>query len=109
MQTLREIARSKPVRFEVPVVVFGSIKRVSHAADIDNRTKPVLDILKTAGIYKDDSIVTGIAFVWNMSATRLLIVPAQNRFEVIFHPYDDTGALGAWFYKNPEEEDEHGD
>lgn len=100
-----QIARQSPTRFVEPVVILASIQRKSLAADIDNRSKAVLDILKTCGIYRDDSLATGIAWVWGLaSATRILIIPAQKKFSITFSPDSANGSHGGWYLKNSEEE-----
>lgn len=106
---LWRIAAQKPHRFDCPVLVFGSVDRMNASADIDNRIKPILDILKTAGVYADDKLVTAPAFVWaptRNGMTRLLIVPACQSVRVTFHPANETGATGGWFLEphSPEEE-----
>lgn len=96
---LWRLRMQKPPRFDGCVVVFGSVDRMNGNADIDNRIKPTLDILKTAGLYGDDSQVTGVAFVWaptRNAMTRLLIVPAAT-LQATFHPANETGATGGWF------------
>lgn len=104
------IMRQAPKRFDAPVVILAQINRKSTQADIDNRPKAVLDILKTVGVYSDDKIVTGIAFIWGptIATSRLLVVPAQGVFKIQFHPYDETGSLGSWFLLGNEEEEDHG-
>lgn len=105
-----QIARQSPTRFEKPVVILAQIARVAANADIDNRPKPILDMLKTAGVYKDDRLVTGIAFIWGVrtNASRLLVIPAQSAFDVRFNPYTDSGNVGGWFLLTDQSEDEHG-
>lgn len=98
------IARQDPHRFDVPVVVFGAIRREASNADIDNRSKPTLDILKTAGIYPDDSKVTAIAFTWSLTETRLLIVPATQTFRVRFIG-TNSGEYGGWYLDRSNEDD----
>lgn len=97
------------VRFDCPVIVFGSVDRMNGSADIDNRIKPTLDILKTAGVYGDDSQVTSPVFVWASSRngmTRLLIVPANQTLRAIFHPATENGATGGWFLEPHNQQEE---
>ena len=104
---LWRLKMQRPTRIASPCVVFGSVDRMSGSADIDNRIKPTLDILKTAGVYADDSLVTGVAFVWaptRNGMTRLLIVPA-TALRAIFHPANETGATGGWFLEPLSEEE----
>lgn len=104
---LWRLKMQRPARIATPCVVFGSVDRMSNAADIDNRIKPTLDILKTAGVYSDDSLVTGVAFVWaptKNGMTRLAIVPATS-LRAIFHPANETGATGGWFLEPLSEEE----
>lgn len=44
----------KPVLGEVSISI-GLVAPTKHAMDCDNRIKPALDILKSAGIIKDDN------------------------------------------------------
>lgn len=101
---LWNIARQQPHRFDVRCVVFAAVQRRSLSADIDNRSKPILDILKSAGIYKDDSRVTAIAFVWSLYETRLLIVPATQAIRARFTPTDGSGEYGGWYFDRSEED-----
>jgi len=105
---LWRIAQQKPTRFSGPCVVLASVGRASMQADIDNRSKLLLDVLKAAGVYRDDSVVTAVAFVWGpMQATRrdeetrLLILSASQSFRMQFLPIDDA-RVGGWFLEEEE-------
>lgn len=47
-----------------PVAVSIKCERPTANSDIDNRIKPILDILKTAGIYLDDKQVMKVSCEW---------------------------------------------
>lgn len=94
-----ELSAQKIHAFKCPVLVFVAVDRMNDRADIDNRLKPLLDILKRVGVYRDDSLVTGVAAAWAATQsvkTRVAIVPAVS-VRAIFQPTDAIGATGGWF------------
>lgn len=108
---LWRLNQQKPKPFQKPVVIFGACDRMAANADIDNRIKPILDVLKTFGLYADDNMVTGVAFVWaptRNGMTQLLIAPAQQMLRAYFHPANQNGATGGWFVA-PNEDQESDD
>lgn len=103
-RALWELTSQKLHAFACPVLVFVAVDRMNERADIDNRLKPLLDILKRVGVYRDDSLVTGIAAAWGptkLTQTRVAIVPAVA-VRAIFQPSDQVGATGGWFLEPPE-------
>lgn len=83
------------------VIVVMNTERRSKVADIDNRTKPVLDLLVKQGVIEDDRHVTAIATAWaeqHDNRVHIAIVPVQA-LAVEFRPSKESGAFGGWLVK----------
>lgn len=63
------------------VVILIAVERSSDLADIDNRIKPILDLLVTHKVIDDDSNVVAVAAAWSPPGNddaRVLITPAAD-------------------------------
>lgn len=96
------IRSQKPASIRERCVVLLGVERHAAHADIDNRNKAVLDALVTAGVIKDDSLVTAIFSVWHPAANHLAhvqIYPCQP-MTLTFHP-SRNGASGTVIVNAP--------
>lgn len=59
-----EIRAQKVLPFKNLVRVDISVERLHHGSDIDNRIKPVLDLLQDLHIFENDSIVVDVRCRW---------------------------------------------
>lgn len=87
-----------PVKVPGKVVILIAVERSSDLADIDNRIKPILDLLVAHKVIDDDSNVVAVAAAWSPPGednARVLIVPAAN-LALQFQLADD-GAHGGFF------------
>ena len=94
-----------------PVIVVMNVERRSKVADIDNRIKPVLDLLVAEGVIEDDRHVTAVAAAWSDQhgdRAHIAIVSAQE-LTAQFRPSKESGAFGGWLLETlqaPETEKE---
>lgn len=71
----------KPAHVAGQVLLLIAVERSWDMADIDNRTKALLDLLVTHKVIEDDSKVVGFCIAWapmREDDARLLIFPAMN-------------------------------
>lgn len=85
------------------IVVIG-VERHSQTADIDNRVKPLLDLLVSQNVIDDDRHVDGVAIAWNppgSNLAHLTIVPTADGLGLLYHLAGSMGAFGGWFLTAP--------
>lgn len=97
----------KPGRIAGRVIVVMSVERSNANADVDNRIKPILDLLVGQHVIDDDRFVVGLCIAWAPASSKLarvMILPAGN-YAFDFHLASD-GATGGWFMQAPQLEPE---
>lgn len=80
------------------VLVVMSFERTDIRADVDNRIKPLLDLLVKHSVIEDDRCVLGLAAAWaprSNGLARVAIYPAGH-LAASFIPSHDLAAAG-WF------------
>lgn len=85
------------------IVVIG-VERHNKTADIDNRIKPLLDLLVEHHAIDDDKNVDAVAIAWNppgSSLARITIVPTTDGLGIAYHLAGHLGAFGGWFISAP--------
>jgi Holliday junction resolvase RusA-like endonuclease len=99
------LREQRPGRIAGRVIIVMSIERSNANADIDNRIKPILDLLVSQHVIDDDRFVVGLCIAWAPAASKLarvMILPAGN-YAFDFHLATD-GATGGWFMQAPQPE-----
>jgi len=89
-----------PKNIATRCVIIVGVTRSNARADIDNRIKPLLDALKSAGVYKDDNMVTAVAAAWQPDSAPLMqvmMLPATQRITLEYIPLTPDGFTGGWF------------
>ncbi len=72
--------------WNTPVYITIAMRRPRQNADIDNRIKPILDMLQRFKFLENDKLVEGVNAFWSRSlpeavAVDITITPAQSPFE----------------------------
>lgn len=105
----RHVLRAqKPAMMRGPVIVVMNVERKSPSADIDNRTKLLLDLLVSERVIEDDRFVSALATAWapkHSDRVHLVILPAAQ-LAITFHPTEKTGAVGGWVINAPNQSEE---
>lgn len=90
------------------VIINISVERQSLSADIDNRIKPLLDLLVEHGVIQDDRYVTSVVASWHPgrnAEAHVAIMPAASGLSLRFQLAPD-GRNGGWFLDAPTTEGE---
>lgn len=96
----------KPELVTGHVVVVLSMERTSVLADVDNRIKAMLDLLKGTVIV-DDRFVVAVCAAWappSSKLARVMVLPAAS-YDFSFQ-LAGSGSEGGWFLKEPQPEPE---
>lgn len=96
----------KPELLTGHVVIVLSMERTSMQADVDNRVKATLDLLKGTVIV-DDRFVVALCIAWAPPASKLarvMVLPAAS-YDFAFQ-LAPSGSEGGWFLKEPQPEPE---
>jgi Holliday junction resolvase RusA-like endonuclease len=83
-----------------PVLIVVGCERQNMAADIDNRMKPLFDLMTKAGVIEDDRLITGFAASWlpkRDGLTHVLLLPVGPR-TITFHAVDRSH--GSWIFES---------
>lgn len=100
-----KLKAQKPNPVRGPVLILIGVERENNAADIDNLSKGVVDLLVKFKVIDDDRNVIGFAMAWNPPGNgqaRVHIMPAASlsfQFQL-----SDGGVHGGWFLNTPENE-----